>query len=193
MSTAGTNRKMLLIGGSAGSLTLISEIVNALPADCNHTVVIIIHRQKNVVSHITSILEKFTGSRPVIEPEDKQAILSSGIYLAPQNYHLLIENTYTFSLDYAELVNYCRPSIDVTFESAARVYKKNACCILLSGANSDGANGVKHILNGGGQAIIQNPLMADYPAMPQKALQQNPLAKTMSPNNIVSLVANLHD
>ena len=150
--------------------------------------IIVLHRHKNVVSEIAQILERHAKNICIIEPDDKQPILPAHIYLAPQNYHLLIEQDFTFSLDYSELVNYSRPSIDVTFESAANVFKNGVTSVLLSGANSDGSEGIKTILEYGGEAWVQYPVTAEYPIMPQRAIELNPLAKTLSPQKIVSLI-----
>ncbi|MCY7421184.1 MAG: chemotaxis protein CheB [Chitinophagaceae bacterium] len=184
-----TGNTLILIGGSAGSMPVLFQILEGLPAEITSTIVIVLHRQKNVISEFANILTKHAGNKRIIEPEDKQLILPGNIYLAPQNYHLLIEHDFTFSLDYSELVNYSRPSIDVTFESAAQVFKNSITGIVLSGANSDGASGLSTIISQGGKALVQDPASAEYPMMPERALQQNPLATHLSPHKIVRLIA----
>ncbi len=184
-----TIKNIILIGGSAGSIPLIFDILSALPGRLKIPMIIVLHRHKNVVSEFVEILERHAKNICIIEPDDKQPLLPANIYLAPQNYHLLIEQDFTFSLDYSELVNYSRPSIDVTFESAAHVFGNGVTGILLSGANSDGSAGMKKILEYGGEAWVQEPLTAEYPTMPQRAIELNPMAQSMTPKNIVSLVS----
>nr|WP_315824569.1 chemotaxis protein CheB [Paraflavitalea speifideiaquila] len=94
------------------------------------------------------------------------------IYIAPTDYHLLLEKDRSFSLDVSEKVNYSRPSIDTTFESAAEVYGPSLLGILLSGANADGVEGMKRIKSLGGTCLVQDPETADVDYMPRKALQQ---------------------
>ena len=105
----------------------------------------------------------------VKEIEEKEIIQNATLYISPPNYHLLIENNKTFSLDASEKVNYSRPSIDVTFESAAEVYVENLVCLLLSGSNSDGTRGLQKVKENGGMVIIQNPASAIVPFMPEYA------------------------
>lgn len=125
---------------------------------------------RNVVSELDKLLSKETGIKKITEPEDKQAISSGKVYLAPQNYHLLFEEDGCFSLDYSDAIHYSRPSIDVSFESAALVYGKQVLAILLSGANADGAKGVSLLAELGAECWVQDPASAQYPAMPSAAI-----------------------
>ncbi len=186
------NFKILLIGGSAGSLQVLGSILNALPKIFNLPIVIILHRQKNVNSKMSRLLGKYATEKTILEPDDKELISECCIYLAPQNYHLLIEEDHSFSLDYSEPVLFSRPSIDVSFESAARVFKQHAITILLSGANSDGTKGIETILKNGGTAIVQSPHSAEFNMMPQAALDKNPSAYSLNPANIVRFVLSLN-
>jgi len=182
---------IILIGGSAGCLPPLIDILQALPNTFSIPIVVVMHRQKNVASSLDKILSGYSPYFNTIEPEDKEVIMPCSIYLAPQNYHLLFEYDNTFSLDYSEPILYSRPAIDVSFESAAAVYGKVALAILLSGANSDGSKGVEGILSCGGTAIVQDPASALYKAMPQAALERNPGAMNLVPENIVSFVIRL--
>lgn len=150
MAGNNTNIELITIGGSAGSLPVVLKIIKSLPASFKVPIVIVIHRQRNVSSELVKILNNSSASKKIIEPDDKETIGDSCIYLAPQNYHLLIEKDRTFSLDYSEAVLFSRPSIDVTFESAARVYKKKLAAVLLTGANSDGTTGLSTVVHRGG-------------------------------------------
>ena len=159
----------LIIGGSAGSLDALLEIFPALSNEINFPIILVTHRKPGNDSLLTDLLQNRTGLR-VREVEEKEKILPGTVYIAPADYHLLLEQNETFSLDYSEKVNYSRPSIDVTFQSAAEVFKDGLVCILLSGSNADGVEGLKAANNSGGLVVVQNPDTAIMPYMPQQAL-----------------------
>ncbi|MBO9698650.1 MAG: chemotaxis protein CheB [Sporocytophaga sp.] len=160
----------IVIGGSWGGIDAVIKILSALPSDFKPTMVIALHRPKNVVNSLEGILKKYSKV-PFSEPYDKEEIKLNHVYLAPSNYHLLIEKNKIFSLDVSEPVNYFRPSIDVLFESAAEVYGKFLAGILLTGANKDGGNGMKTIAGKGGFTIVQDPSTAASGIMPSAALR----------------------
>ncbi|BAV08041.1 two-component system, chemotaxis family, response regulator CheB [Filimonas lacunae] len=182
---------MVLIGGSAGSVSVIMSLIEQLPPDFIHPIVIVLHRLKNVSSELDKILMGLHKHKRVREPEDKDIIRNKHIYLAPQNYHLLIEPDKTFSLDYSEPVHFSRPSIDVTFESAARVFGGNLTAILLSGANQDGAAGLQMIQQQGGQVVVQDPKTAEYPTMPLAAIEIIPEVLILQPSGLPLFFENL--
>ena len=179
---------IVVIGGSSGSIGVITAMLRGLPANFRPPIVIVIHRMKNVKSDLKKIL---SHENNIQEPEDKEELMSGCIYLAPQNYHLLVERERIFSLDYSELVNYSRPSIDVTFSSIAHVYKERAIGIVLSGANTDGANGIAHIMAHGGRGIAQDPATAEYSFMPEAAIKKNPGIEIHDPSTIVDILLSL--
>jgi len=181
---------IIIIGGSAGSIKIVISLLESLPKTFHLPVVLIIHRMKNITSQLNKLLAKGSGVKEIIEPEDKETIRPGHIYLAPQNYHLLVEWDYTFSLDYSEPVNFSRPSIDVSFESVATLYRRKTLAILLSGANKDGAAGLGMVLAYGGTAIVQSPETADFPAMPKIAIDTNPTVLIQSPEQIVNYLLN---
>lgn len=162
------NCDALIIGGSAGSLDVLLKVLPSLNFLLSFPVIIVLHRKPGTDNILTSLLSSKT-KLPVKDLEEKEEINSSTIYIAPSDYHLLIENNKTFSLDHSEKVNYSRPSIDVIFHSAAEVYKENLVCLLLSGSNNDGIEGLKNVKANGGRAIIQNPLSAAVSYMPAQA------------------------
>jgi two-component system chemotaxis response regulator CheB len=178
---------IVAIGGSAGSLHVLANILRSLPQKFDFAVVIVLHRMKNVESELDRLLALETNIQ-ILEPDDKQAVVDGMVYLAPQNYHLLIEEDRTFSLDYSELVNYSRPSIDVTFSCIAKVYPNKAIGILLSGANKDGAEGLKEIKDARGLAVVQDPSTAEYAAMPHAAIQVIPDCRICSAEKIIQLL-----
>ncbi len=161
--------EVLVFGGSAGSLEVLLKILAKLQVPISFAIIIVIHRKN---SHDSTLLELLASKTniPVKEVEDKDPLLAGNVYLAPADYHLLIENDRTFSLDASEKVNFSRPSIDVTFESVADIFGASAVAVILSGANSDGTEGLKAIKNTGGTAIAQDPISAQVPFMPQYAI-----------------------
>ncbi|UKT63472.1 chemotaxis protein CheB [Pedobacter mucosus] len=175
------NCDALIIGGSAGSLDVLLEIFPHLSPKINFPIIIVTHRKASNESLLTYLLQSRTKLK-VTEAEEKQVLEGGNVYIAPADYHLLVEQNKTISLDYSEKVNYSRPSIDVTFESAAEVFKQNLVCILLSGSNGDGVDGLKTVNNYGGKVVIQDPKSAVMPYMPQQAITY------VSPHLIVDCV-----
>ncbi|RZK19120.1 MAG: chemotaxis protein CheB [Pedobacter sp.] len=159
----------LIIGGSAGSLDVLLEIFPDLKKEINFPIILVTHRKSGNDSLLTDLLQSRTGLK-VREAEEKEPVLAGNVYITPADYHLLIEDDKTISLDYSEKINYSRPSIDVTFQSAAEVFKNGLVCILLSGSNADGVEGLKTVNNLGGFVVIQNPNTAIMPYMPQQAV-----------------------
>jgi two-component system chemotaxis response regulator CheB len=163
------NSRILLLGGSAGSFKLLFRLVKLLPQNLNKTVIIIIHRKKNFFSEIEKLFAE--NSRMLLrEISDKEPVMNNTIYIAPANYHSLVENEGFFSLDVSDAVWYSKPSIDVTFESVAEVYKERVTAILFSGANQDGAEGLLKLRQKGALTIAQHPEDAEMTEMPQAAI-----------------------
>lgn len=176
-----SNCKVLIIGGSAGSLDVLIKILPHLDIP-SFALVIVLHRKHTE----DNTLEELIAAKSIIplkEVEDKVEILPGYIYIAPSDYHLLFEKNNLLSLDTSEKVNYSRPSIDVAFESVADAYGKAVVGVLLSGANADGTDGLIAIKNAGGTIIVQQPETADMPFMPSHAVQNT------SPDFIVDIPA----
>jgi len=159
----------LIIGGSAGSLDVLLEIFPALRNDIRFPIIIVVHRKASNESLLTDLLKSRT-TLAVGEAEEKEFLIPGKVFIAPADYHMLIEEDRSISLDYSEKINYSRPSIDVTFQSAAEVFREKLVCILLSGSNADGVEGLKSVNNYGGSVVIQNPNTAIMPYMPQQAV-----------------------
>ena len=179
---------IIIIGGSAGSIEVIIYLLKSLPKTFLTPVVLVIHRIKNTTSNLAEILTKKTDMKKIIEPEDKEPIKPGRIYLAPQNYHLLVEEDHTFSLDYSEQVNFSRPSIDTSFENFADIYSKRTLAILLSGANKDGSVGLTAVIEKGGMAVVQSPKTARYPTMPNAAIELNNSVLILNPEQILHYI-----
>ena len=130
--------------------------------------------------------------KDVIEPYDKESIKRGKVYLAPANYHLSIELGHFFSLSTEEMVNNSRPSIDITLETAAFTYKSKLIGILLSGANKDGALGMKKIKDNGGMTIIQDPNECMIDTMPTAAKALTEIDYTLKIDEVIKLFAEIH-
>jgi two-component system chemotaxis response regulator CheB len=169
----------LVIGGSAGSLDVLLRVLPDLSPDLSFPVIVVVHRKHGADSLLPTLLSGRTRLT-VKEVDEKEPIRAGVIYIAPTNYHLLIEENRTFSLDYSEKVNYSRPAIDVTFQAAAVVYKENLVCMLLSGSNADGVEGLKTVKAYGGIVAIQDPSSAQIPYMPAQAAENVKIDYTLA-------------
>ncbi|CAM3129550.1 chemotaxis protein CheB [Kaistella daneshvariae] len=177
----------LLIGGSAGSLEVLLKLLPGLKPALSFSIILVLHRKPGKDDILTNLLAARTEMM-VKEVEEKEKMLPGTLYIAPPNYHLLIENDHTFSLDASEKVNFSRPSIDVTFESAAEVFGENLACLLLSGANSDGTAGLQAVKKYGGLALVQNPSAAVVDFMPQSALAHVNVDAVLNPTEMADYI-----
>jgi two-component system chemotaxis response regulator CheB len=176
---------LIAIGGSAGSLDVLMQILPTWNLPDHTAVVIVLHRKPDGESQLTDVLNA-KCPWPVSEARDKERIKPCNIYIAPADYHLLIETDHTFSLDYSEKVNYSRPSIDVTLETAAIAYKQKLICLLLSGANMDGSEGLIFARSQNAFIIIQDPRTAIAPFMPQQAIASMKPDRIIAPENMIA-------
>lgn len=162
------NLSAVVIGCSAGGFESLQNILPAFGPTCPVPVVVVIHLPPDRDSLLPQAFSR-RAFLHVKEAEDKEPMNAGTIYFAPPGYHLLIEADSTFSLSLDEPVLYSRPSIDVLFESAALAFGGRVLGIILSGANSDGAEGLKLILDRGGYGLAESPETARYAMMPQAA------------------------
>jgi two-component system, chemotaxis family, protein-glutamate methylesterase/glutaminase len=147
------------------------------------------HRHKDSDAMLARFLQDHTHLR-VCEPEDKQPIEAGRMYIAPANYHMLVEDGY-FSLSLDEPVRYSRPSIDVTLTSAAATFGHKTVGVVLTGANADGAEGLRRIADAGGLTVVQDPATAEVPTMPQAALRWVPTARVFPLDRIGTFLGTL--
>jgi two-component system chemotaxis response regulator CheB len=161
--------KVLLVGGSAGSLDILMQVLPGLPIIRTMAIVIVLHRKSSDDTLLEELIA-LKSATPVREIEDKVQLHPGFVYIAPAYYHLLFESNGLLSLDASEKVNYSRPSIDVSFESAAETYGSRVTGILLSGANNDGTHGLQTIQKAGGVIVVQTPESAEMAYMPQHAI-----------------------
>jgi two-component system chemotaxis response regulator CheB len=181
--------EIAVVGTSWGGLAALHQILGALPGSFNLPVVVVQHRHKDSGQFLPRVLQDDTRLC-VCEVEDKSPIVGGNVYIAPANYHVLIERGH-LSLSTDEPVAFSRPSIDVTFISAADAYRAGAVGVVLTGANSDGARGLKRIADRGGLAVVQRPDTAESPVMPAAALRFVPTARVLTLPAIAELLASL--
>jgi two-component system chemotaxis response regulator CheB len=159
----------LVIGASAGGVSALQTVLGSLPVSLQPPVFVVLHVPKDRPSGIPELLGGYCAL-PVLEADDKQPVRPGHVYFAPPDYHLLVENRDAMALSMDEPVLFSRPSIDVLFESAAAVYGRGLLAVLLTGASSDGSEGVAAVRAAGGKAWIQCPAEAASPTMPNAAL-----------------------
>jgi len=184
------SHQLVVIGGSAGSLDVLLQLVAALRIDLLIPIVIVVHRKLDNDSLMEELLSN-KSRLPVKEAEDKEPIQPATIYIAPPDYHLLFEKDKTFSLDASEKINFSRPSIDVSFQSAAEVYHSSLVCILLSGANSDGTEGLRSAKENNAMLVVQDPDSAEVGFMPRQALNSLEVDHVLNAYRIIELINNL--
>ncbi len=159
----------VVIGSSAGGLNALRTLLRNINKDFGMPVIIVQHISPDSENYLIHILNDLKRLK-VKEADEKEKPLPGYAYVAPPNYHLLIESDQTFTFTVDERVNYARPSIDVLFETAAEVYREHLIGIILTGANSDGSLGLKRIKELGGLVIVQDPETAEADSMPRAAI-----------------------
>jgi two-component system chemotaxis response regulator CheB len=182
--------RLIVIGGSAGSLQVVLKILGYLKSSYSIPILLVLHRNVQYDSSLQELLVLKTTLNAK-EVEEKDAIKPGYVYFCPADYHVLVEKDFSFSLDDSEKVNFSRPSIDVVFRSAADILGDQLLCVLLSGANSDGAEGLKQVKEKGGITVIQDPEEAQVPFMPQQALRIMQSDYVLDSNQIAGLLNSL--
>jgi two-component system chemotaxis response regulator CheB len=173
---------IVTVGTSWGGLSAMTKLLGGLPENFPIPIVVVQHRSKDSDKLLAQLLQDATALT-VCEIEDKDALSAGTVHVAPANYHTLIESGYV-SLTTEEPVRFSRPSIDVTFASAADTYRSETLGIILTGANEDGARGLAHILRRGGRGLIQDPKTAEIPIMPDAAIKAVPAAEVLKLNDL---------
>jgi two-component system, chemotaxis family, protein-glutamate methylesterase/glutaminase len=171
MATVVPGYRVVVIGASAGGLHALRAVLSALPADFAIPIAVIQHRSKDS-ELLCGLLQECTALS-VIEVMDKEELRPGWVYVAPPDYHLLVEDGF-FALSVDEPVRFSRPSIDVTFESAADSYGMDVIGVVLTGANPDGSLGLSRIVGAGGYGVVQDPATAEVAVMPRAAMAAVP-------------------
>lgn len=173
-----TKYQVVVIGASAGGIKALMSILSALPSNFPLPILIVQHLHPESDSYLVQMLDARCGLR-VKQADEKEAITVGNVYLAPPNYHLLIEEDKTLSLTIDARVNFSRPAIDVLFETAVYAYRDAVIGIMLTGANHDGSEGIKRIKQNGGYVIVQDPATAEADAMPRAAIAATKVDKIL--------------
>ncbi|MBT1702801.1 chemotaxis protein CheB [Chryseosolibacter indicus] len=182
--------KAVVIGGSAGSFQGVVKILSQLPKSFPIPIIMCLHRLKHVRNGFVEALS-IKSVVQVTEPHDKESIKKGSVYLAPANYHMSVELGNYFALSTEEMVNNSRPAIDITLSTCAFVYKEKLIGILLSGANRDGAAGMKAIHDRGGFTIVQEPSECMIDTMPKAAMAATKIDHVMKVDQIVDFLKEL--
>lgn len=179
-----------MIGGSAGSFQIVASILGSLPKNFDLPVFLCLHRLKHVRTGFVEAL-MLKSNIPVVEPYDKETIKPGKAYLAPANYHMYIELGNRFALSTEESFNHSRPSIDLSFITAAQAYRNKLVGVILSGANRDGAYGLKKVADLGGLTIVQDPADCEVKTMTESALQLTKANHILTADKIASFLSKL--
>jgi two-component system chemotaxis response regulator CheB len=185
--------QLIVVGCSLGGMHAMQTILHALPPGFCVPIVVAQHRHKRSNEGLPAFLRRETDLR-VVDADDKQWIEPGNVYLAPADYHLLVDRVDgrgELNLSVDELVRYSRPSIDILFESAADAYGSELVGIILTGANEDGARGAARIKQRGGIVIAQDPATAEAPAMPQAAIDTKAVDRILRLEDIASHLVEL--
>jgi two-component system chemotaxis response regulator CheB len=181
---------VIVIGASVGAIEALSLLLPVLPPDYPFAVVVVVHVPPDRDSLLSSLFESRCEMN-VKEAEDKEMLAAGTIYFAPPDYHLLIEPDFRLSLSNEEPVRFSRPSIDVLFETAADALGDHVVGIILTGANRDGAKGLRAICDAGGRAFVQLPSEAEGAAMPEAAAEICPEATVLPVQGIATALKSL--
>jgi len=162
--------KLMIIAGSAGSISVVKHMLQALPKKIDYSIIVLIHQKEQCSISMAKTI-KGTSKLPVVDPENGSEILKNYVYVAPPMYHIQVEEDKTISYTVDGPVNFSRPSIDVLLTTAAWVYQENLGVMILSGSSKDGASGAKKVLEYGGQVYVQDPLETEVPILPKSVLE----------------------
>lgn len=191
MVIADRNIELVVIGASAGGVEAVGQLLSALPADFEPAVLVVLHLPPEGPNALTAVFSR-KCARPVKEAEDKESLTPGTVYIAPADYHLLVEPDFSLSLSRDEARHYSRPSIDMLFESAAMAYRDRVLAVLLTGANADGAEGMRQICESGGRAWVQDPAEAFSATMPEAAIQMAEPERVMTLSVMASCLGQLN-
>lgn len=180
---------MIVIGGSLGGCEALRAILGRLPAAFPVPIAVVLHRHRDGDELLGAVVQRGCAL-PVSEAEDKEPVEGRHVYLAPADYHLLLERD-SFALSTDEPVNFARPAIDALFESAAEWGGARVVAVVLSGSGSDGARGARRVEAAGGRVLVQDPALAAAPWMPAAAVAATERAEVLDLPGIAAALAQL--
>ncbi len=180
----------IVIGASAGAVGALQVLLPSLPTTLQAPVLVVVHVPPKRRSALVGV---FADRCPLLvkEAEDKEPLRPGVVYFAPPDHHLLVERELSIALSRDDTVRYSRPSIDVLFTSAADAYGDGLLGIILTGANSDGAEGLRSVIAAGGTGLVQDPQNAEATAMPEAAIKACPEAHAMPLLAMAELLAQI--
>ena len=183
---------LVMIGCSLGGLKAAQTLLGGLSRDCDIPIVIIQHRDRDIQTSgmLSNMLQESTTLK-LVEAEDRTPLVGGQIFLAPADYHLLVESD-RIVLSTELPVAYARPSIDVSFDSAARSYGASVAGFILTGTGTDGAQGSLSIEKRGGMIVVQDPETAEYPSMPRAAIAATRAPQIMSLSDMAPFICSLN-
>lgn len=177
----------IVIGTSAGGLNALKEILLKIPTGFPVPILIVQHIRADSEDYWIKNLNTQCKVK-VKEAEEKEEIAKGNVYIAPPDYHMLVEIDRTITLSQEEKVNFSRPSIDVLFETASDVYQDKLMGVVLTGASKDGAVGLRKIKKNGGVTVVENPATAEFSLMPTEAVRASKIDYVLSLQEIVDLI-----
>ncbi len=179
--------ELFVIGASAGGIDVLNKLLPAFKKNSRYIVAVVIHLPPDGPNLLTSLFSPIC-ELAVTEATSGEDLRPDTIYFCPSDYHLCIEPNHTLSLSSEDPLNFSRPSIDILFESAAYAFRKKAVGILLTGANNDGAAGLKKVQEQGGVTIVQEPRNAEYDTMPLSAMEMMKPDYVLTEAEIIELI-----
>ncbi len=179
--------RAVAIGASAGGLEAVQTILSQLPTSFTLPILVVLHRLPTADELMQFVFDE-SSALHVKEAAQYEPIKNGTVYLAPANYHLLVERDKTISLSVDEKVRFSRPAIDVLFETAADVYQQHLIAVLLTGGNDDGSRGMQHVHTLGGLTIAQDPQTAEVDVMPKCAIERNVVQRVLTLDQIAALL-----
>jgi two-component system, chemotaxis family, protein-glutamate methylesterase/glutaminase len=182
--------ELVVMGASWGGLVALEQVLESLPDDFELPIAVAQHRSiESAPGSLSGVLARHSR-RPVREISDKDDIVSGHVYLAPADYHVLVEpGSFALSIDAA--VKYSRPSIDILFDTAADAYGDRLIAVVLTGANEDGAHGIERVKRRGGVTIAQDPATAERGEMPAAAIATGAVEHVVALDGVGSLLREL--
>jgi two-component system chemotaxis response regulator CheB len=181
---------LVVIGASAGGVEALMLLLPALPAAPRAAVLIVLHLPRDRRSVLAEIFQPHCAVA-VRDAQDKEPVEPGIVYIAPADYHLLVDDTRSIALSVDDLVHFSRPSVDVLFEAAADVYGERTLAILLTGGSDDGAAGLAAVRRAGGRTVVQDPVSARVPMMAEAALALGPVDFVLPLEGIAELLRRL--
>jgi len=181
---------LIALGASWGGMRALTTVLGALPAGFELPVAVTQHRPAAGGGNLLEAALRRGSRLEVVAATDKEPLLGGRVYVAPADYHLLVERGHV-ALSTDDLVQFARPAIDVLFESAADSYGAGVVGVLLTGVNEDGAAGLAHIAAAGGYTIAQDPATAEQPQMPAAAIARGAARRVLPLERIGPFLAGL--